>query len=80
MLKVHIAVEMQLAACTCNLPTFPSNLKPRNLTLIGPMGFPSRGLNKWDQSRLHLCTHSLLLVYTFLSFAYHRGGTEVQLR
>jgi len=41
---VHVAVEVQQAACKCILPTSPSNLKLRNLTLIGLMGFPSRDL------------------------------------
>jgi len=58
MLKVHAAVEVLLATCTCSVPTSSSYLKPRKLTLIGLMGFPSS--TKWDQSRLHLYTYSLL--------------------
>jgi len=30
MLKVHAAVEMQIAACTCSIPTSPSYLKLRS--------------------------------------------------
>ena len=42
MLKVHAAAEVQLAAYTCSIPSPPSYLKLRKLTLIGLMGFPSR--------------------------------------
>jgi len=35
MLKVFAAVEMQLATCICSIPTSPSNLKLRKLSLIG---------------------------------------------
>ena len=44
MLKVHAAAEVQLAACTCSIPTSLSYLNLRKLTLIGLMGFPSRDL------------------------------------
>jgi len=44
MLKVHAAVKVQLAACTCSIIASPSNLKLRNLTLVGLMSFPSRDL------------------------------------
>jgi len=43
-LQVHAAAEVQLAACTCSIPSSPSYLKLRKLTLIGLMGFPSRVL------------------------------------
>ena len=42
MLKVHAAVEVQIDVCICSIPTSPSYLKLRKLTLIGLMGFPSR--------------------------------------
>ena len=41
MLRVHAAVEVQLAGCTCSILASPSYLK---LDLIGLMGFPSRDL------------------------------------
>jgi len=44
MLKVHAAVEVQPAACTCSIIASPNYLKLRNLTLIGLMGFPSSDL------------------------------------
>ena len=44
MLKVHAAIEVQLAACICSITNSPSYLKLRKLTLIGLMGFPSRDL------------------------------------
>jgi len=34
MLKVHAAVEVQLAACTYSITTSPSYLKLRKLTLM----------------------------------------------
>jgi len=37
----NAAVEMQLATCTCSIPTSPSNLKLRKFM---PNGFPSRNL------------------------------------
>ena len=40
MLKVPAAVEVQLATCTCSIPTSPNYPKPRKLTLISLMGFP----------------------------------------
>jgi len=68
MLKVHVAVEMLLAACTCNIPTSPSNLKPRKLILIGLIGF--------FLPEIHMRSKYTELGYT--SFAYHRGGTEMR--
>ena len=44
MLKVHTAVEVQLATRTCSIIVSPSYLKLRKLTLIGLMGFPFRYL------------------------------------
>jgi len=38
MLKVHAAVEMQLATSTCSIPTSCSYLKLRKFTLVGLMG------------------------------------------
>jgi len=39
MLKVHAAVEVQPAACTCSIFASPSYLKLRKLTLIGLLVF-----------------------------------------
>ena len=44
MLKVHAAIQVQLAACTGGIIASLSYLKLRKLTLIGLMGFPSRDL------------------------------------
>jgi len=41
MLKVHAAIEVQLAGCTCSIIASPETKK---LDLIGLMGFPSRDL------------------------------------
>ena len=73
MLKVHAAVEVQLAACTCNIPTSPSYLKLRNLTLIDLMSFLSEiyDTNRVKVGcRLHLCAHSLLTIGKALSCNY----------
>jgi len=72
MLKVHAAVEVQLAACTFSIIASPRYLKLRKLNLIGLMVFLP---DIHDTNRIKVgctCVHILCLPYM--------EGTELQLR
>ena len=63
MLKVHAAIEVQLAACTCSIIATPRYLKLRKLTLIGLMVFFP---DVHDTNRIKVsctCVHIVCLLY-----------------